>query len=359
VDQDVKDVLTDAIHKGTALRDANQHVECLQMYEQACQSASALLPVDSDHRGRLQLSLARAESMQADRACAILRYAMDDVLRSALRAGRTPLPDPSKRADVVLNRPTASTAVHTPAAGVIQSSDEALASIIEEMKEILSAPVYKDTPLQDVSQRFWNALTEAQKNQQRHSEKLEQSLGKLKGEFLLARAEWEEKLSQAQETAESYKGKYEHLKDSTTRRGGEDYWEQARSVASAHLPSNLSMKSSNGGGGNSQYHNRAGSVASLGSGLAVHAKKLVSSLNDLNCNSLNERTGGGMHMDTAEDLDPAHYRSNPILRKGTSTSSRSSPRGRSRSTRSAAKSPASSRAYQQDYNGITPPRMDV
>mmetsp|Transcript_38253 Transcript_38253/g.62597 ORF Transcript_38253/g.62597 Transcript_38253/m.62597 type:complete len:98 (+) Transcript_38253:400-693(+) len=40
--------------------------------------------VDSDHRGRLQLAIARAESMSADRACAILKYSMDDVLRSGL-----------------------------------------------------------------------------------------------------------------------------------------------------------------------------------------------------------------------------------------------------------------------------------
>lgn len=191
IDQDVKDILTNAIRKGTSLRDANRHDACYELFEQACQAASSLLPVDSDHRGRLQLSAARAESMSPDRACAILRYAMDDVLRSGMRAGRMPLPDPSQRADVVLSRPKGHpslSGVTGQVSGVVQSSDEALASLMEEMKEILSAPVYKDTPLQGVARRFWAALNDAQKTQQKNEERLEQNLGKLKGEFLLARA---------------------------------------------------------------------------------------------------------------------------------------------------------------------------
>jgi hypothetical protein len=59
---------------------------------------------------------------------------------------------------------------------------------MEEMKEIISAPIYNDTPLQNVAQRFWAALQEAQKVQHKNAERLEQNLGKLKGEFLLARA---------------------------------------------------------------------------------------------------------------------------------------------------------------------------
>lgn len=184
IDQDVKDVLTDAIRKGTQLRDANKHTECYELFDRACNAASSLLPVDSDHRGRLQLSIARAESMSADRACAILRYAMDDVLRSGQRAIRTPLPDPSKRADVVLSRPQHATM--TP--GVVQSADEALNSIMEEMKEVLTAPVYQDTPLQAVAKRFWAALQEAQKASQKNEERLEHQLGKLKGDYLLAKA---------------------------------------------------------------------------------------------------------------------------------------------------------------------------
>lgn len=191
IDQDVKDCLNEAIREGAKLKEANKHLECFELYERACQSASALLPVDSDHRGRLQLSIARADSMSPDRGCAILRYAMDDVLRSGLRAGKIPLPDPSKRADVVLSKPKAHPSMNglsTGQAGVVQSTEEQLNSLVEEMKEILEAPVYKDTPLQDVAKRFWVALQETQKLQNRNEERLEQNLGKLKGEFLLARA---------------------------------------------------------------------------------------------------------------------------------------------------------------------------
>jgi hypothetical protein len=138
----------------------------------------------------LQLSIARAESMSADRACAILRYAMDDVLRSGLKPGMVVMPDPSKRADVVLNRPQGHSSMSgvTGQAGVVQSGDEALASLMEEMKEIMGAPVFKDTPLQSVARRFWMALNDAQKSQQKNEERLEQNLGKLKGDYLLARA---------------------------------------------------------------------------------------------------------------------------------------------------------------------------
>jgi hypothetical protein len=187
IDQDVKDVLADAIRKGSALRTERKDAECYHLYTVACQDASSLLPVDSDHRGRLQLSIARAESMSPDRACAILRYAMDDVLRSGLQAHHpTPIPDPSNRADVVLNRNLASSTGNN--AVVQQSPDEALASLMEELKEILQAPIYHDTPLQHVATRFWAALSESQKIQHRNESRLEQNLGKLKGEFLLARA---------------------------------------------------------------------------------------------------------------------------------------------------------------------------
>jgi hypothetical protein len=191
IDQDVKDILTEAIRKGTNYRNNNKYTECYHLYEQACQSASSLLPVDSDHRGRLQLSIARAESNNHERACAILRYAMDDVLRSGLRAGNVPLPDPSQRADVVLNKPRGHPSVTGATGGqigVVQSSEEALNSLVEEMREVLSAPVYNNTPLQSVAQRFLAALADAQKAQQKNEEKLEQNLAKLKGEFLLARA---------------------------------------------------------------------------------------------------------------------------------------------------------------------------
>jgi hypothetical protein len=199
IDQDVRDVMTDAIRKGIPLRNKGSHVECYSLYEGSCNNASSLLPVDSDHRGRLQLSIARAESMSPDRACAILRYAMDDVLRSGLNTTRAILPDPSKRGDCVLDKPTASRSSGSGDLngnggkaggpnGVVQSSEEALASLVEEMKEVMGAPVYDNTPLQAVAKRFWVALGEAQRSGAKNEEKLEQSLGKLKGEFLLARA---------------------------------------------------------------------------------------------------------------------------------------------------------------------------
>jgi hypothetical protein len=72
--------------------------------------------------------------------------------------------------------------------GVVQSSEEALASLVEELKEVISAPVYEGTPLRSVAERFWAALAEAQKTQAKKEERLEQNLAKLKGEFLLARA---------------------------------------------------------------------------------------------------------------------------------------------------------------------------
>jgi hypothetical protein len=190
IDQDVKDTLTEAIRQGAPLRDANKHMESYQLFEHACQNASSLLPVDSDHRGRLQLSIARAESMSPDRACAILRYAMDDVLRSGLRSGNAPPPDLSKRSDMVLTKPKDFPSINGAVgqAGVVQSSAEALASLVEEMKEVLGAPVYDNTPLQSVAQRFWVALGDAQRSQQKNEDLLEQNLGKLKGEYLMARA---------------------------------------------------------------------------------------------------------------------------------------------------------------------------
>ena len=122
--------------------------------------------------------------MSPDRGCAILRYAMDDVLRSGLRAGKIPknypLSDPSKRADVVLSKPSKGT---TP-----QSSEEQLNSLVEEMKEIIDAPVYENTPLQDVAKRFWKTLQENHKLRSKNENRLEHNLGKLKGDFLLARA---------------------------------------------------------------------------------------------------------------------------------------------------------------------------
>jgi hypothetical protein len=221
IDQDVRDVLLSAIKKSEGLMRANKHEECRALYERTCHSASALLPVDSDHRGRLQLATARAESMSPDRSCAILRYAMDDVLRSglSLREGRykdererrgdcvlrrvDPLMGGKESGDRELNRKgsrsfelsetgsighnSLSNALDITTTTVEQSADEALASLVEEMKEILQAPVYATTPLLSVSDKFWMALTEAKKSQNRRMERLEQMLAKIKADFLLAR----------------------------------------------------------------------------------------------------------------------------------------------------------------------------
>ena len=197
IDQDVRDILTVAIRNTFPLKEA-QHALAYTVLEQACQSASALLPVDSDHRGRLQLSLARAESMPPGRACAILKYVMDDVLRSGLTVhSKVILPDPSQRGDCVLTpkggarRGGEAQAEEEGEGGeenhTRQSVEEALASMVEEMKDILGAPMYDHSPLQSVSNRFWGALSETQRNHHRKEERLEQKLAMLKGDFLLAR----------------------------------------------------------------------------------------------------------------------------------------------------------------------------
>jgi hypothetical protein len=301
IDQDVKDILTEAIRQGAAFRDQNAYTDCLELYEQACQEASAMLPVDSDHRGRLQLSIARTESMSAERACAILRYAMDDVLRSGLRVGRTPLPDPSKRADVVLSKPLSHLGVTgglNGQAGVVQSSVEALASLTEEMKEIMGAPVYADTPLQAVAHRFWIELNEAQKSAQKNEARLEQNLGKLKGDFLLAKAEWEEKLSQSNETADSYKQKYERMKEQHKH---EQYMDQARSFPSRVHDDDANDTPTMYGSVRSAASGKAGSVASGVSGLAQHAKSIVNSMNSMNCAAMSDdRASPQMNMDELE-----------------------------------------------------------
>jgi hypothetical protein len=74
--------------------------------------ANGLPPPESQlhtHRGRLQLVVARAGGMDDDRACTMLRYAMDDVLRSGLSLRR--------RGDRAAARPPAAEAGGPPAAG--------------------------------------------------------------------------------------------------------------------------------------------------------------------------------------------------------------------------------------------------
>jgi hypothetical protein len=83
----------------------------------------------------------------------------------------------------------------TPGQHVGRSAEEALHSLVKEMKEMLTTPVYDMTPLQDVSEKFWSAMAEARRQNARREERLEQSLAKIKAEFLMAREEHEEQLS--------------------------------------------------------------------------------------------------------------------------------------------------------------------
>ena len=242
IDQDVRDLLIDTLRRGRVHKDAGRHAECRRMYESACSSASALLPVDSDHRGRLQLATARAGGMSDDRACAMLRYAMDDVLRSGLslrrkssglpnkRGGGSGVEDPP-RGDCVLPKynplrvahnylssPTStkngsSSTKYSVNGGeydddgstsrIGQSAEEALNSLVEEMKEMLAAPVYDLTPIQDLSEQFWIAMSEAQRQNAKKEERLEQSLARIKADFLLAREEYEEQLTVERDRTEA------------------------------------------------------------------------------------------------------------------------------------------------------------
>lgn len=332
IDQDVRDVLIEAIKKGQPYRDANRFGECQTLYENACASASALLPVDSDHRGRLQLAVARAESMSADRSCAILKYAMDDVLRSGLTLsqGKYSQMDVKERSDCVLSRPNplksspsksydnasprdwgdtafgsgfdrGDTSGVTDTSYVEQSSEEALNSLVEEMKEILAAPVYNMTPLQTVSEKFWTALGEAKRNSSRKEDRLEQALAKIKADFLLAREDWESQLSNERRRTDDMKRRFNEL-----RLQQENRQQQERDSSHANgldVPSRSSHEEGNGatsGNRNAAYHfhgmdgstfdmtslrNRkpntssGQSVVSLGSEFASKAKSLVKILN--------------------------------------------------------------------------------
>ncbi|KAL3799078.1 hypothetical protein ACHAWO_007418 [Cyclotella atomus] len=334
IDQDVRDVLLSAIKKSEGLLKANKHEECRALYERTCHSASALLPVDSDHRGRLQLATARAESMSPDRSCAILRYAMDDVLRSglSLREGRYK-DERERRGDCVLRRVdplmggkdgddrelnrkgsrsfeasesgsighnSLSNPLDVTTTTVEQSADEALASLVEEMKEILQAPVYATTPLLSVSDKFWMALTEAKKSQNRKMERLEQMLAKIKADFLLAREEWEDQLSQEREKTEAIKRKFNNLKlqsDISVQRKLSEFTQTDRTIDTVSTPNRSQVASSHQGGSTSPYqftgfdsnldtkqNNRknassSSSVVSMGSEFAQRAKSLVHLMN--------------------------------------------------------------------------------
>merc|ERR1719491_1626746 len=281
-------------------KEANQHVDCYHIYEQACNSASALLPVDSDHRGRLQLRIARAESMNPERACAILKYVMDDVLRSGLTSNsKVVMPDPSKRGDCVLSRPIATSrggddysgggklnnSVLTTEDGVVlQSNEEALASLVEEMKEIVGAPVYDNSPLQSVAERFWGALSEAQRVSIKNEERLEQKLGTLKGDFLLAREEWEDKYNALSREHDNMKRELDNTQHS-------DYIQQAKQGIATIGKDDSQCNDSeftdavDSSMEDSPPRNRPGSSAGSFASLSQHAKSFVGSFSCTGGNS--------------------------------------------------------------------------
>ena len=99
--------------------------------------------------------------------------------------------------------------------------------------------------------------------------------------------EWEEKLTQAQDQADSYKKKYSVLKD------GGALMDDARAMSSGLSAGDLEDSRSSGvprkGSGIDRARSGVESVASLGSGLANHARSLVGSFA---CSGINERTGG-------------------------------------------------------------------
>eukprot|EP00815_Leptocylindrus_aporus_P011309 CAMPEP_0116065100 /NCGR_PEP_ID=MMETSP0322-20121206/9523_1 /TAXON_ID=163516 /ORGANISM="Leptocylindrus danicus var. apora, Strain B651" /LENGTH=564 /DNA_ID=CAMNT_0003551273 /DNA_START=124 /DNA_END=1814 /DNA_ORIENTATION=- len=302
IDTDVREILRDALTVGNQKLNNREFVEAHSMFENACQSASSLLPVDSDHRGRLQLSIARAESMSPEKGCAILRYAMDDVLRSGLRYNpaqaisqegrndyRQPLPSIDDRATMsnsdMNGRETMSqllTSGSSHRKSLAESirvdtdhhegfsvsnklgygNEEALASLIEEFKECLSAPMHEKSPLHDIAASVLECPERRKENE----------LARIKGEFLMAKAEWEEKLSEVTGEAEEYKSKYLEAESAKQK----SYMDEAKASVS-RLPGNLNRDfvdmSPTG------RREKASSVASFGSGLAQHAKSVMDSLN--------------------------------------------------------------------------------
>lgn len=108
--------------------------------------------------------------------------------------------------------------------------------------------------------------------------------------------EWEEKLNQSSELAESYKEKYQRLKET---RKNDGYMDQARSFANRMNDSSTGRDEdpdlSSMFGSTKSFTTPAGkaaSVASFGSGLAQQAKTIVTQMNtNFNCNNLNERNG--------------------------------------------------------------------
>jgi hypothetical protein len=164
-------------------------------------------------------------------------------------------------------------------------------------------------------------------------------------------------LNQTNETAETYKEKYERLKEQAR---GEDYMSQARSFASKMQDGEeIHDISSLYGSVKSAATGKAGSVASLGSGLAQHAKTIVNSMNNFNCAALNERTGPlvASELDDVEiEVDSSKRRSRSRTSKGYDKSPQKYSGDRLRST-SRTKPSSTSRSF-REYSR-SPQRMDV
>jgi hypothetical protein len=180
--------------------------------------------------------------------------------------------------------------------------------------------------------------------------------------------EWEEKLNQANERTESFKAKYERLKESTRTGGSSDFMD-------------LQNNSFRGGGSQEDHDmsamytvkstpSKTGSVASFGSGLAQQAKTLVSTMNNFNCTALNERTGmaaadfrdAEVHYEARTRLHQAHASAAAAAAAAMPTSmsssgSMSSPQPPSRGRSTSASRSRSTRAF-REYSR-SPQRVDV
>jgi hypothetical protein len=159
--------------------------------------------------------------------------------------------------------------------------------------------------------------------------------------------EWEEKLNQANERTESFKAKYERLKESVRTGNSADFLDlnpsQGGSQEEHDMSAMFSVKST---------PSKSGSVASFGSGLAQQAKTLVSTMNNFNCTALNERTG----LSTADLHDAeVHYEARSRLQQAhSSTSVPSQQQQRGRSTSATRRTTRAFREYSR-----SPQRVDV
>ena len=125
-------------------------------------------------------------------------------------------------------------------------------------------------------------------------------------DFVLAKQEWEEKLTTSQETAENYKRKYLSLRDAKS----EKYMEQAR-LAASKLKINQSDDDDDANTAFDSVRSRgAASVASSVSGLAQSARSVAGSVaGSFNCAGVNERSSVVVESEMAENTSGRRSRS--------------------------------------------------